>query len=135
MLTKHRQPGPRILTALVIVGRGGQHRIGPVSRPLLHARVEGVHCKEGSAWIGTDVIARQDAAVTIEGGILDRLGGQWGGKLGEAPQGIHDQGIAILALEHGGKPGKRHGQLRYVYDSSRQGCRQTWSWPRRVSFA
>jgi hypothetical protein len=54
---------------------GGEHAVGLGCLAVLHAGVE-VGCRVAEAFdIEADVVAREQPAVAIEGGVFDRLGG------------------------------------------------------------
>ena len=97
---QHREPRAHVLAALVVVGGGGQQRARPVGAAALHAAMEGVGVEGEGAGIEADIVARQQAAVAIEAGVLDRLGGDRRAELLEARHGAGAGGLGEPA-QHG----------------------------------
>ena len=60
-----------VFRALVVVGRGREHRVRPVCRALGARAVEGGHREAELAGIAADVVQRDEAVVSVERGVLD----------------------------------------------------------------
>jgi hypothetical protein len=66
------------------VGGGGRQAVGKVAQPLGVAAVELVHRHADARGIASHLAQRRQREVTIEGGVLDALGGDRAGQLLEA---------------------------------------------------
>ena len=75
-LAQDREPCPHILAALVVVCRGREHGVRKLNGPRLHPMVEISHRAGELSDIEAHVIARDQAPVTIKGGILHGLGAE-----------------------------------------------------------
>jgi len=75
LLAEHRETCAQILTALVIVRGSGEHAMGLCRLTALHAGMEFRRRVAEAFDVEAYVAAREQPAVAIEGGVLDRLGG------------------------------------------------------------
>ena len=73
-LGQYGDPGPRVLAALGVVGGRRGHRIGPVTLPLGHRRVEVGGIDGEVRRVATDLVEGRQPGVAVEGAVLDALG-------------------------------------------------------------
>ena len=99
-----RRARPHVLAALMIMRRGRQHRMRKLGRALLHVSMELGGRSSEPARVEADVVARDQPAVAIEGGILDRLGAKRRAQLLKAGQ--RDILLAGHCLRIGSRPGE-----------------------------
>ncbi|PAV65982.1 hypothetical protein WR25_27208 [Diploscapter pachys] len=78
------EAGAEVLAALVVVRRGGEHRVRHVVRAGGHQVMEGIDADAEDRRVEADVVAGEQAGGAVESGILDRFGGDRRGKLLEA---------------------------------------------------
>ncbi len=82
---QHREPGADVLSALVVVGGGRRHRARPMRGAGGGPCVEVRDRRREALGVEAHVVAREQPAVAVEGGVFDRFRGHGRAQLLEAP--------------------------------------------------
>jgi hypothetical protein len=114
----------------VVVRGGGEHRVRVIRRPLRHAAAEGARAAGEMIGVEADIVARKQPAVSVEGGVLHRLGSDRGGELLETPDRVAAQ--VDIARSCARQPVADAADDRRV-SATRRNAFATWSsWPAKV---